>query len=94
MRTDCFKCYSILERTPVRTVDLSSGLAKVGVVRVRCPGCGKDFGEDYDVHPVASDPAASRERRLARQRAGKQRYLQNQQQRIYQKVLRELTGGK
>lgn len=74
MRTDCFKCYTRLERTPVREVKLEG--AHVAVVHVTCPCCGRDYGEDYDVQAVTSDPALRRDRRLAQQHASKQRYFQ------------------
>lgn len=74
MRKNCPKCTTALEATPKRTVTLAG--AQVTVVQVCCPGCGFDYGEDYDVVSIVSDPIAWQERRRQQQRACQQRHLQ------------------
>jgi hypothetical protein len=73
MRRDCSKCYSKLESTPVRDVALVG--ARVAALRYRCPGCGKDYGEDYVVVDCPTHPAARVERAREQDRARQQRYL-------------------
>lgn len=73
MRHTCSKCYTVLERTPVREVTLES--ARVTVLSVRCPCCERTYDDDYDVEAVVSDPTLWQERRREQQRASQQRHL-------------------